>query len=452
MEGSLLLKELTWDQVSNDVKDLNPEFASIINNLSPSKEFTFFRASYPYGNKILHRGKLFLPASGNKLVPIDNDQVPNHVKKKIGYNLLSNPVTLVLKKSLDLFISVEKRIVNYSIIPPGSIFGLWRIIDNPNVHNLSHVPPSIWDMTAGARSIFMLPKISDVNGFNRLQKKYAIQNNTPKSLIDHWSIFREIYNQIEFENNWETELLYFSDKWFEHINDKAWKDLKIYFLQSAWKSTEFWRNQFTWELTFSRIQEDRNIKPSPYIADIVSHLLAIGVGTLPGFRPAIDDNVAPVRALQKVFEEVYGIDYAPIIMEPALSPIFERNKRPLYYSLNFQTAIKLSQKSSRSSMVAHLYNIKSLLTKYRNDILQGDLNIGETPLYEMAKIANFSFFHHNSTEYKNIFPSMQAIIEDHFFSQSCIYCKQKEMPKNAPFLNGCIRISSTSQRSEESIP
>ena len=158
-------------------------------------------------------------------------------------------------------------------------------------------------MTAGARSISMLPKISDSIGFNKIQKKYAIQSEKPRFLRDHWNVIKDIVKHPAFENTWDTELLLFSEKWFQNLHDPTWRDFKNLCLEAAWKSSAFWRNQYTWDLTFSRIQSDRYLKPCPYIADVVSHLLAMTAGAMPGFCPAIDDTMAPISKLQKVFED-----------------------------------------------------------------------------------------------------------------------------------------------------
>ncbi len=139
----------------------------------------------------------------------------------------------------------------------------------------------------------------------------------------------------------------------------------------------------------------------------------------------------------------YGVDYAPIFMEPAMFSIFSQTQRPVYYSCNYHTAIRLAQKSSsRSSMVSDLYAVRSLLMKYLQSIQQDNLNIAGTPLHEVAKVVDYTFFHHdNSEELPDIYPSAQLLQEDPSFAQACEQSKIKEMPKNPPFLNGCVRIA-----------
>jgi hypothetical protein len=438
----LLVEEYTWEKVRKSVLRVNPELAKIIDDLSIDASYTFFQASYPYGSQIVEKGEFCLPTKDNSFLPLRNSKVSSYLKEKLGYNAFSNPVSLVLKNSLDLFIELDDRIVNHSLIPAGSIFGLWRVLDQKNENDLFFTPISIWDMTAGARSVFMLPKIADANGFRQLQKKYNLQIDKPQELRDHWNIFRAITNHPSFENSWTTDLLFFSKKWFEKLEDPAWQTFKLYLINTAWTGTKFWRNQYIWDLTFSRIQAERGLKPCPYIADMVAHILAITIGAVPGFRPALNDTLAPIKKLQQVFEEEYKLKYAPIIIEPATFSVFDQKNRPVYYSLNYQTAIKMSKKSSnRSSTVTDIYQIRSLLMKYMQDILNKNLNITDTLLYEMIKIVEYDFFHHDSSEYKEIFSSTAIFDEDSSFKEACAHCKVQEMPKNPPFFNGCVKIS-----------
>jgi hypothetical protein len=47
-------------------------------------------------------------------------------------------------------------------------------------------------MTAGARSIFMLPGISKTDSHNKLMQKLGLNLDVVQSLIEHWNIFKNI--------------------------------------------------------------------------------------------------------------------------------------------------------------------------------------------------------------------------------------------------------------------
>lgn len=437
----IALERLYWDEVRASVSDLNPELARIIDGLSPSKSLYLYKASYPYGSSILNEGDLFLPGQSEKLC-LFKEYASNKLKNDLGYNNNSNPAAFVLSKSLELFISLPDRIIPFAVIEAGSIFGIWRILDFNHAQKQSHAATALWDMSAGARSAFMLPKISDAAGIDRLSRKFDSSIEKPKALRDHWNIFKNILPAKS--EAWATELLFFPIQWFENLEDPAWSKFRMYLLTTAWRGSEYWRNQFIWDLTFSRIQSDRGIRPSPYVADMVSHLLAVSAGALPGFTPARNDKYLPLEVLQNAFEDVYGsLNYAPIIMEPAYFNINNPNQ-PVYCSYHYQTAYKLSQKSSaRSSLVTDSYNILSLIKKYLTDLKRKDLNLLGTPLYELGDKVDFTCYHHNISNHAHINGIDRAstlLAESPDFLDACNQCETKIMPKNPPFLNGCVKV------------
>lgn len=440
--SDLQLTEHSWPEIRDRVHAVNPEFATVLDEVNPDKSYTVFLARYPYGSQILRFGKLFLPGVNSTLIGLEDPRIPTHVREQVGYVMGTNPMTMVLKNSLDLYIALQDRNVLYSLIPAGSVFGIWYMLDNILEGRFFPTPVPLWDMTAGARSLFLLPKITDVTAFQKLQKQYDIKADAPKELADHWQILKEIARHPSFTTPWEVEVIYFSKKWSESINDPAWSNVQRYLTLRAWRGTEFWRNQFSWDLTFSRIQAERNIKPCPQVADIAYHLLAMSVGAVPGFRPLLDNTAAPVSEFMQIFESIYGSRYAPLIMGPGYFSVFEPQTHPIYYSSHYPTAIKLSPKSSsRSSMMTDLYNVRSLMNKYLQSIQQGDLKIAGTVLYEAAKRVKFTFCHYVADEETKMVPVNAVIQQDLAFQQALRQCKTKDLPKTAPFLNGCVQIS-----------
>src|SRR3990167_11373570 len=117
---------------------------------------------------------------------------------------------MVLHNALEMFITLEDRVIPFSINKPGNIFGLWRVLDRPNEEKLSHTSVFIWNMTAGARSMFMLPKVSEALAHNKLKQGLGIGIDKPRDLLDHWKVFREIAKQPEFTEDWYVEVLFFS--------------------------------------------------------------------------------------------------------------------------------------------------------------------------------------------------------------------------------------------------
>src|SRR5207249_765396 len=97
--------------------------------------------------------------------------------------------------------------------------------------------------TAGARSAFMLPNIGCTINHTNLQRDFNIQKPPPKSLYEHWYIFKEIVSSKVINSDWRCSVIYFSEKWVSKIHsDKSWYKLKQYLHDLAWTQYEYERN------------------------------------------------------------------------------------------------------------------------------------------------------------------------------------------------------------------
>jgi hypothetical protein len=432
-----------WSEVRDQVQAVNPEFSELIDSLDPGPECRMFEVVYSYGDKFIDSGEFYLPGENGELIPFTDSRVEPEIQEALGYNMNTNPVTIVLENTIEMLVTLEDRIVPFGLRRPGDVFGAWRTLDKPNQNNLSHSSVFMWDMTAGARSMFMLPKISEAVAHNKLKQAMHIGADKPRDLLDHWKVFRALAKSPDFGEPWQVKLLFMSREWFEKMYDPAWIKLRSYFLNRAWHSTEFWRNQFVWNLTFARIQSIRNIKAASYIADIVKHILAIGSGAVPGFRPALDSSLGPVEGLQRAYIDHYELKtYAPIIMEPSVFHS-EPKENPAYYSLQFPSALELSPKTSgRSSAISDLYDIRALLNKYMKQISSDGLNIEATPLYELSRTIHMDYYHNNVDLYEGMKHSEQLCEDDPAFAEMMRRFPGREFPKNSAFVKGVISVHS----------
>ena len=141
---------------------------------------------------------------------------------------------------------------------------LWRKLENtPTFH-----PIRIFDITAGARSLFMIPNISDLALHKNLKRDFNIRQSPPKKLLNQWEIFKSIAQHPEINCNWHTEILFFSDKWLKKIKeDKEWQSLFLILLQDVWNSCTYERNAVFYDFSISFAQANRNLKPNPYLRD-----------------------------------------------------------------------------------------------------------------------------------------------------------------------------------------
>lgn len=434
------IKQVSWDSVRSKIKPFNSLLVDIIDRISPPSNYKLFITKYEYGDKILKRGIFQLPDDKGNLIPISSQIIPRDLRNAFQYSGYTNPVFVVLKRQLELYVDLHSRIVPFLMIKPGNMFGVWKVLSQLYTDQVSHAPFNVWDMSCGARSIFMLPKISENLSHDRLQRKYNFSHDKPKNFRDQWDIFTRLYKSPRFHKKWASEILLFSVEWFESLSDPAWNELRLYLLDFNWKCSEYWRNQFIWRMTFSQIHNMLHINPSQHYVDIVNHLFAIGVGALPGFEPAMNDELAPVSRIQEIYINDYGIKWPPILMQPANFDI-NSNNASVYYSLQYPSSLELSPKSSKkSSIVNDAYMVCSLLEKYVRELSHGNFGIDELPLSQLSEKVNFSFYHQDNDDYPKLQPS-EEIKNDSRFSRLIKRLGYNEIPINSAFCKGCIKLS-----------
>ncbi len=441
------LVKLTWLDIREQVSSVNARLADIIDRISPSKEFGLYLASYRYGSPILIKGNFFVPDSTDSSISLKDATVPDKVKEDLSYNNYSHPASIIIDGAAELFVDRNNRIVPYFMMQTGNMYGVWPILDKRYKDKLTFAPTNIWDMTAGARTIFSLPKITDVASHMKLQRKYSFEAEPPNSYYDHWNVFKSISQSSYFETPWRTQILYFSKEWFQHLTDKAWQEFYIYLLSTNWACCEFQRNQFTWDFVFKEIEKIRGVNPSPYHADICKHLYSIAVGAMPGLAPAIDDKLAPVSTLKKIYAEEYGLkQWSPVIMQPANYQSNTSNPEPVYYSFQCPTAVSLSSRSSKkASTLTDAYIVSTLIKKYSKEIIDRSINLANTTLEDAAINSAFEFFHSRNDDYSD-FKSVNDIPNaDHRFQDSPSHLS---FPVNASFLKGCVKIHTKDENSQ----
>lgn len=428
---------LQWQEARKEILPLNKKLCEIIDSIGPESHHTLYKIKYRFGDEILRKASFYLPTETNQLLPLDNPQISQKIKNDLGYNFKANPVGLLIKNSVELFINPDSQIIPYAIFSLGEVFGTYRILDA----EVSHCPSTfLWGMTAGARSIFMLPKISEAVSHNYLNKKFQLKLEKPNCLVDQWEVFRQLAGHPELGEPWEVEFLFFSKAWFDNIHDPAWEKLKLYLVTSAFQKSSYQRNEYVWNFVFSLTQKNRGLKVPAYISNITKHLLSLSVDAFPGFRPALNDSLAPIQKLQSIYIQHYGLkSHLPIIMQP---DYFSNKKSPIYYSLQYPTTMEFIPKTSmRNSILTDEYHVHSLLKKIMEEIKSEKLNISDIPLRKIPEEVNFDFFHNNVESYKDIKESKDIHLEDSAFISAYRYIEDRTFPKNSSFLNGCVRIS-----------
>ncbi|MFN3235301.1 MAG: hypothetical protein ACE365_07845, partial [Gammaproteobacteria bacterium] len=231
-------------------------------------------------------------------------------------------------------------------------------------------------------------------------------------------------------SDWSATVLVFSDQWFSHRHDDAWRAFYLYLDAQRSVSLPFW------EFALSVAREKATTKMSPYVLNTAHHLLTIAHGRTPGFAPAIDNTAAPIDVLTKAYQDVYGfMDYPATFLVPE-----SIDNRMVYYSFNYPTAITFTQKPrEKTNLLTDIYEIRSLLRVYSEVFKpspQPSPASGKGSIMSISK--RFDYFHSAPDKYFDILSTKEIIRLDSAFP-----CDDVDaFPARSPFFRACARVSS----------
>lgn len=427
----ITLKELTWQDVREDVKAVNPTLFNIIEQLSPSKKLVLYKIRYPYGANIIENGCFNLITEDGETVSLNDERVSKQIKNALSYR--SIPLALVLHNASEVFIEDDDRIVPMRLLKPGELFGVFEALDPPD----QEASASVTSVSAGARSAFMLAKISDKSCHKRLVKELGLRSHLPKGLADHGLVFAEIGSHKQFATQWYNEILFFSDEWLRERNGNAgWANFINYLHKVAWSQSQFWRTLTTFGLlwkTLIKAITDRNIRPRPYLVDTIKHLIFLVTGSVPGFTPTGTSELAlPSKIIQDVYINSYLLkSHSPIIMVPHHFSL-EKPDISIYYSLSYPTLLEYSLNPKQTpTIVEDMREIKLLM-----HLLDNRLRLKNDHTCEIMKKVIFDYFTCEPDVQGKITPSSELPSLD-----KKLYDENRTFPSTSTFLRGCIRIA-----------
>ena len=182
--GGVSIKKCYWKEVSSIVAAVNPVLAELINSLDPGNKFPLYRARYPFGYEVVSQGYFHLPGA-------------EKCRKDFLYSGSGLPLGVVLSKAYQesLVHLYTNETLPLGVVYPGSIFALWEHMD---AKKGSH-PIKLFNVNAGAKSLFMLPNIGNDICHRHLKRDFGVTQQAPKSLVEHWEIFKKIISRSDEE-------------------------------------------------------------------------------------------------------------------------------------------------------------------------------------------------------------------------------------------------------------
>jgi hypothetical protein len=437
--NGLNIEEVSLETACTLINGLDKNLSLLLTEWQPDKSYTLYKVKYAYGKKVMHQGKLQLPLNDGTTVAFDDPIIPNSIRADLSYS--SFPIGIILNNSAEVFVELETRIISLAIFEPGVPLGLLETLESPH----SFCFRNVWTVTAGARTGFMLAKISDKFYHTKLQRALGCELPPPRTPSEHTPVFIDIINKYSDIKDWEVEFLFFSKKWFEvKHNDIHWTKFYSYLQSYLILYTGFSRNRPKFELIWDYFSEKlyrKKKKSDPIIFDKLKSLLISALGVIPLYSPAIDDTRGPITEIQKIYCEIYGLQYAPTIMVPRHFG-FDKYSLPAYFSLKHHTTFINSPRNKDSeSLITGLTQLNSLLRDFLEFVENGKLNLKNTTIENMIEATNFNFYHIDSKDYKNIYSTKSLPISDPML------CKQLgndtifDFPYTNTFLRSCIQLS-----------
>ena len=430
------VRVLTWPDIREAISQVNQDFAEHVDALNPGKDFQLLCARYYYGEPILENGVLQIP-SKHGLKPLSESGLDAKLIDSLSYSHI--PMGLALNNSVELFLDTESNPLPFSLISAGKIFALWTVLDT---QASAHDGP-IWNMTAGARSLFLLPKISNVHKFRRLAKEFNLSSSAPKEHADHFYIFKELSNRVPLEKRWYTDIVFFTHDWLA-ANTTASKLFSLYLHERVFHSTAHLRNDIVFKHVLSCAIRDAFQKPSPFVVDTIEHLIAIGNGFYPGFNFVDQEYAGPLEMLEDTFSELYDMPYAPTFMCPTY--FNQQTKKTCYYSLQKPTLVSFSPKSNQSHTgLDTLKELQHIMAKIKPRIANNTRLPRGGPILNWANTTVYDYYHANMPLEQNsadhmIRSTAHLLEHDASLKKMMSYYPDKEFCYSGSFLRGCIKI------------
>jgi len=425
----LLLERLHWRDVKDDVKKVNPELFETIEHINPPDDCYLYKTSYQYGDYFCRKGVFQIPTANG--LKVFSKVASKELLDELNYNYPTHPAGLTFNKCIDCFAELDDRVIPLFLFQPGEIFGIGIML--VNYKETIHTGSSVWDMTTGCRSVFMLPKISQAHKYKNLRRLTGHEIETPKTMLEHFGVFKELATAME--SNWRSDVLFFGHKWFERMHKEQWKELELVFYKTLHERLKFWANIFPWDLSFSQALAKRNIKHVGSIANYVKQIFAVSTGQILAHQPSTNDDKLPLQSLQEIFVEKYRLkEYNPIIFEGDTY----KNK-PIYLSPQFPTIDNTPNMDKLPSTVTYLDDIAYHFNRTMSTFKTGRLDFQWTPVVDLMENIEVNFYHPFNQDHKNIYTIEQLLQTDSRLTLSNFPSNNK-FPDNARFMNGCIQL------------
>ena len=150
------IETLTWKEAREEVQKVNPDLTTILDEVDPREQDTFYKMGYSFGSPIFEQGKFFILNKKNKTISCTDQEIQETQEgHKNFFNHTSFPFGLVLNKNVTASIEGAENFISLTVFYPGKFFDLWELFNSE--HSLLN--KSQWNLYSGTRAIFSTNKL-----------------------------------------------------------------------------------------------------------------------------------------------------------------------------------------------------------------------------------------------------------------------------------------------------
>lgn len=422
-----------WDDIKAKVKNSNPEFFYLVDELSPGEDFPLYIFNFSYGDLIGDSETFYIPDQG-QLKTLNNFSSSDPITQELFYGFHSCPLGLVLDKCFEWYLRGDEENESHPVYldEKGDFFNIAHATQIKPLKR--YLPNGILSVKAGAQSAFVTQNIGCQRSFNRLERA-GFKCIIPRSYHDHSELFRAICQSSHSDNNWNASIVYFSERWVDNIqNNPEWLNINKYFYKYYLQRYAYTYYGDYYQHIFRIAFDKSNLERDFFIQDSAKYLFEILIGEKYGFSFAQNDEFLPTAWITYVLEDIYNLKSVPCIMVPQKH--YEAN--PVYFSLQhpiFRTYQGLSRK--KATLISELEKMYIVSNKYQELFSSKDEEWRGTILSEKAQKAQFAYYH----GFDNKMPWLSDI--NHLFKNDphLSHLDLDNFCQDASFFKGCISIT-----------
>ncbi len=295
-------------------------------------------------------------------------------------------------------------------------------------------PQKNLNMTAGARSICVSAKIGDTHAFRQLVKYYHLNPQAPKSLASEWAMLCQLAHNANC--SWRARVLTISVEKTVFLSERC-NRLRHALRQSCAPYQILLENKLCFDFNMKSFMSENAYKTPTAIMEHIKQLYFISEGYLPGFSFATDELLAPIDLFKEALIRIYGITYAPSIVQPAPP----ESDRPCYYPL--QNNEQNNGKRSHTSGLEELKEVQKTLPNFELFLARTVEDAKDSLFFSKS----FSFFHHHPDPSNKVRQSAEIAKFDPAIDTDLETSKLPFCDSSPIFRAGCVAIKSKMEAS-----